>query len=127
MGKRAGKLARCANYSGNRQASRYSYQLQNFYIASGPILNRNLPKDMPAADFGKYIEEVNAWIFTTDAWIKNNLGDAAEARFQDIGGGFSFNWDRAINPAHNNAINILTKYRNNLATLIETGAWDQKQ
>lgn len=32
-----------------------------------------------------------------DIWIKTNLGDAAEARFQDIGPGFNAYFERAAN------------------------------
>jgi hypothetical protein len=110
---------------GNDQRRAVREKLQQFYIASGPLLNRNIPKDVSQEEFNKYVEEVNVWILGTAAWIKENLGDAAEARFGDIGGGFSFSWNRAANEQHNTIINVLTKYRENLAKLIETSAWDE--
>jgi hypothetical protein len=99
-------------------------RLQTFYVSGGLILNRPLPKDIPAADFERYVTEVNAWVNETSTWIDITLGYAAAARFLDIGGGFSFGWNRAANEQHNTIINVLTKYRENLAQMIEVNAWD---
>jgi len=63
-------------------------KLQQFYVESGPLLNRNLPKNITDADFQKYENEVNVWVNTTARWIQQNLGDAATAKFTDVGGGF---------------------------------------
>jgi hypothetical protein len=99
-------------------------KLQQFYVESGPLLNRDLPKDISEADFKKYEIEVNTWVNMTAQWIQQNLGNAALAKFTDIGSGFSFSWNRAINEKHNNIINYLTRFRQNLSILIESGAWD---
>jgi hypothetical protein len=98
--------------------------LQSFYVSGGLILNRPLPKDIPAADFESYASEADAWIKETSTWIENTSGHAAAARFLDIDGGFSFSWNRAVNERHNTIINVVTKYRENLAKMIEVNAWD---
>jgi len=98
--------------------------LQSFYVSGGLILNRPLPRDIPAAEFDKYAAEVDSWVNETNTWIENTLGHAAAARFLDIGGGFSFNWNRAVNERHNTIINVVAKYRENLAKMIEVNAWD---
>jgi hypothetical protein len=100
--------------------------LQAFYVSGGLILNRPLPKDIPAADFERYVSEVDAWLSETSTWIDGTLGHAAAARFLDVGGGFSFGWNRAVNERHNTIINVLTKYRENLAKMIEVNAWDAR-
>ena len=98
--------------------------LQAFYVSGGLILNRPLAKDISAADFEHYVSEVNVWLSETSRWIESTLGHAAAARFLDVGGGFSFGWNRAVNEQHNTIINVLTKYRENLAKMIEINAWD---
>lgn len=100
-------------------------KLQDFYIQGGNLLNLNIPKDISQPDFEKYIGDVNSWASVTSQWIKQNLGDAAEARFMDAGDISIVNWGRAANPAHNNAINYLTVWRKNLSQLIESPAWDR--
>jgi hypothetical protein len=100
-------------------------QLEKFYVESTPLLNANLPKDISAADFSHYQQEVNEWVARTSKWIQQNMGEPARDRFLDYGQGFSFNWNRAVNEQHNGDINLLGAYRKNLATLIETNAWDR--
>src|SRR5258708_2413695 len=39
--------------------------LQTFYVSGGLILNRPLPRDIPAPDFDKYAAEVDGWIKET--------------------------------------------------------------
>jgi hypothetical protein len=100
-------------------------QLQKFYTESTPILNADLPKNISAEDFAKYQAVYNSWVVRCSGWIQQNMGEPARDRFLDYGSGFSFNWDRAVNPQHNNIINLMGSYRKNLTTLIETNAWDK--
>lgn len=99
-------------------------KLQSFYVSGGALLSRPLAKDTPENEFSHYVGDVNNWTVSTSGWIDQNLGNAAAARFLDIGSGSSFGWNRAINEHHNTIINVLTKYRENLAKLIESNAWD---
>jgi hypothetical protein len=101
--------------------------LQEFYVRGGILLNRPLAKNGPEQEFSQYVQDFTAWASETETWIAQNLGTAAAARFADVGGGFSFTWNRAINDQHNNLINILTKGRENLAKLIESNAWDANE
>jgi hypothetical protein len=98
--------------------------LQTFYVSGGELLNRQLPNPIPLADLDRYIGEVNNWIVTTRDWIETNLGTAASSRFLDQSGISIINWGRAVNPKHNEIINLITKYRDNLSKLIELNAWD---
>ena len=99
-------------------------QLQTFYIKGGALLGRHIVKGAPASEVDQYAQDYKAWAEETETWIRTNLGDAAAARFSDIGSGFNFNWDRAANPQHSSIINLLTRYRENLMTLIKSNAWD---
>jgi hypothetical protein len=98
--------------------------LQRFYISGGIILNKPIPKTVSPADLDKYGAEADAWLNEANNWILKNLGPAASARFLDTGGGLSLLWDRAANTQHNNIINSMIRYRENLAKMIEVNAWD---
>jgi hypothetical protein len=76
-------------------------QLQKFYEEAGPIIDANLPKDISTQDFEKWVVTAQAWVDTTDGWIKENLGPAAAARFTDQSDALTFKYFRAVNPKHN--------------------------
>jgi hypothetical protein len=99
-------------------------ELQKFYRAVDPILNRNLPKGISDADFQSYAKEANAWIQTAADWIVANMGSTGLSKFQDQNGISITIWERAANPSHNGAINLLTKYKANLNDMMLSGAWD---
>jgi hypothetical protein len=101
-------------------------QLQVFYVSGGLLVDRNLPKDISNEDFVKYVQEVETWINSTAGWIESHLGKAAASRFMDKGTGFTVSWNRAVNEHHNNIINVVGKFRENLAKLIENGNWGSK-
>ena len=101
-------------------------KLEEFYVSVDAILNRNLPRDMTESDFQKYVEEANGWVNQTARWIGEHMGTAARARFLDTSGGLSMSYGRAINPHHNSIIEALTSYKQNLARLIESDAWDKR-
>jgi hypothetical protein len=123
IGSREILLAEQAKEAGDKRRE-IRAQIQQFYIEAGVLLSRNLPKDSKQETLQKYYEEVDAWSAKTATWLRLNLGDAAVARFVDLGAGFSFKYDHAINEQHNTAISILTRYRENLTKLIETSSWD---
>jgi hypothetical protein len=101
-------------------------QLQKFYGEAGPIIEANLPKDISTEDFEKWVTTAQAWADTTANWIDENLGPAAVARFTDRSGALTFSYSGAANPKHEAMINGLTQLRKNLATIIESRAWDAR-
>lgn len=56
-----------------------------------------------------------------------NLGHAASIKVLDIGAGSSFHWNRAANAHHNNVINQMTRWLDNLSKMVETDVWDTKK
>jgi len=92
-----------------------------------PLMNAYLPKDMNNQDYNtKWAAPVQAWINETGRWIKENMGEAAQAKFDDRSSLATPmpNWNRAIGVEHNTAINYLMMYSKNLETLIQSSAWD---
>ena len=101
--------------------------LLGFYVRGVELRDRPLPKEISQTDFDAYVSQVQVWLNETDGWIKANLGPAASAKFMDTGAGFSFSWNRAANPVHDNIINRMTRWLENIAKMIETDAWDAKK
>ena len=100
-------------------------KLQEFYVEVGPIINRKLPKDMPQPDFDDYVAEADSWVNRTATWIDENMGAPARERFLDRTGMPAVYVTSAINPTHSTVIQNLTRLRQNLLVLIESGAWDK--
>ena len=100
-------------------------KLQEFYVEVGPIINRSFPKDTPKEDFDKYTAEANTWANTTAHWIEENMGVPARERFLDRTGMLSVSIPKALNETHAQIIQNLTRLRQNLLVLIESGAWDK--
>lgn len=101
--------------------------LQEFYVRGVRLRDRPLPKETSQADFAAYVAQVEAWVNEANSWIENSLGHAASAKFLDVGPGFSFSWNRAINEHHNNIINQMTRWVDNLSKMVETDVWDTKK
>ena len=99
--------------------------LHGFYLKAGELVDRRLPKDISPEAFGAYEAEANAWLNETQQWIGTNLGAAARSRFLDRGAILTRLYPHAANNEHQNIINVLVGFRRNLATLIESEAWDQ--
>jgi len=99
--------------------------LQEFYVVVGPIITRPLPADISETDFNKYMEEANTWINNCANWIGENMGVPARERFLDRTGMLNMTSASAVNVAHNNVIQNLTRLRQNLLVLVESGAWDK--
>jgi hypothetical protein len=100
-------------------------KLQQFYVDGGPIINRHLPKDISKEDFDKYVAEANQWVNDTANWIGENLGIAARERFLDRTGMLAMTDPSAVNETHHAVRQNLTRMRQNLQVLIESGAWDK--
>ena len=111
----------------NARLNEVREHLQGFYVRGVELRDRPLTKGISQAEFDAYVREVQAWLDETNNWIKANMGLGASAKFMDTGAGFSFAWNRAVNPQHNDIINKTSKWLENLAKMIETDAWDAKK
>jgi len=100
--------------------------LHEMYIAAGSLLGRSIPNWAGQSKDPSALAEFEAaaknWEQTTAAWIKDNLGLAAQERFFDISSmpPHALSYD----DRHNTLLNRLSNLRKNLAFLIETTAYD---
>jgi hypothetical protein len=108
-----------------RQRLAKKAELQKFFIEAGVLLNTPIDRAISDQDFKKYSDSVELWINTTGKWIRDNLGDAALAKFLDRSTTTFLMYDASVNTMHNNIINGLVSIRKNLSTLVETNAWDK--
>jgi hypothetical protein len=99
--------------------------LQRFYVEVGPIINRQLPKDISEEDFANYVLEADKWVTSTASWINENMGVAARERFLDRTGMNAVSFTAAVNNQHNSILTNLTRLRQNLSLLIESSAWEK--
>jgi hypothetical protein len=96
-------------------------RLNEFYVEVGPLIGRKLPKD-DTASFEAYLNEANTWTNGTAKWIEDSLGKAARARFLDTTGIMAAYVQGAVNERHNDVLQKLIKFRQNLSALIENEA-----
>ncbi len=114
-----GTSPQLAAIQANRDAIRS--QLQKFYIEGAGLFNRPVSSD---ADVQKLQADTTTWANAVTQWALQNMGEAATAKIHDEGTGISVIWTRRFNELHGNLMNYIVLRRRNLATLIETAAWD---
>jgi hypothetical protein len=107
----------------NRSATKA--QLQKFYIELGALLDVQLKRDISPAEFESYKTESNRILNAQAQWIKDNLGDAALARFTDKSDMKAVQFEKAVNDVHNIMLMNQTRFIQNLKDLIESSAWDR--
>ncbi len=78
-----------------------------------------MPANLSAEEFDQYVLRVNHRIAEAADWIGTNLGGSARAKFLNTYGMSAVQAQGAINLRHNNIILNLTRYQENLLTLIE--------
>ena len=113
-------------------------KLLEFYVAAGPLMKIDGPEpDLPNKQFSpgvvdnfvqQHLRLVDLWEKQTSEWIGDNLGPAAQARFLDISNMPSFVWsfkNLGVNGDLTIQMNRLSNERKNLASLIETAAYDK--
>jgi hypothetical protein len=100
-------------------------QLQEFWIVGGRILNENLTKDTSKDDFDKWVNSANMWVNDTAKWIGDNMGAAARERFLDTSGMMAMTYSRAISSEHNQAVQNIIRFRDNLRYLMDNESWDK--
>jgi hypothetical protein len=116
-------VAAVASASKDRSAIRA--QLQTFYIQMGQLIDTPLKKDISAEDFEKYKTESDKTLTDMANWIKENMGEAALARFADRSGMNQVYFSNAANETHNAMLMNETRFRQNLLAMIESSAWDK--
>ncbi len=103
-------------------------QLRQFYADSARLLaDRKITNE---EDVQKYGAEITAWKEQTFAWIEQNIGSGAAARFADFTPYLNapyFTYGGSFNGTHNWLMNYAGFLRRNLMVLIETDAWDKPQ
>ena len=103
--------------------------LLEIYVAAAPLVDRNINKDHQTQDFDKLEIDINEWSKATAGWLEKNLGLAASSRFLDTSYTPIFTWtspEGVLYPQKANAMmNRLVNQRKNLATIIETAAYDK--
>jgi hypothetical protein len=107
--------------SGRLRVNRHDWarpKLQEYYAAIGRLTER-LPANLSAEEFDQYVLRVNHRIAEAADWIGTNLGGSARAKFLNTYGMSAVQAQGAINLRHNNIILNLTRYQENLLTLIE--------
>jgi hypothetical protein len=100
-------------------------RLQAFYIQMGILIDSKLAKDIPPEDFEKYRAGADEIVNNMANWIRENMGEAALARFTDRSGMSSVHYSNAANETHNRMIMNQTRFRQNLLAMIESSAWDK--
>jgi hypothetical protein len=107
--------------SGRLRVNRHDWarpKLQEYYAAIGRLTER-LPANLSAEEFEQYVLRVNHRVAEAADWIGTNLGGSARAKFLNIYGIPAVQAQGAINPRHNNIMLNLTRYQENLLTLID--------
>jgi hypothetical protein len=107
--------------SGRLRVNRHDWarpKLQEYYAAIGRLTER-LPANLSAEEFEQYVLRVNHRVAEAADWIGTNLGGSARAKFLNIYGIPAVQAQDAINPRHNNIMLNLTRYQENLLTLID--------
>jgi hypothetical protein len=99
-------------------------KLHQLFVEIGPLIDRQMPKDIPPDEFQKYMDDVQAWVNKSANWIRQNMGEAARAKFLDRTGMMGMSYSLAVNPQHNTIIQNLSRFRQNVNDLIQSNAWE---
>ena len=101
-------------------------QLQSFYASGSEIVNRKIPVNVSEQDWDVYVGEANRWVSGTRAWIQNNLGSSAVAKFQATNMSAMIGSGNGIHDKHDNLLTNMNKFMENLGVLIELDSYDKK-
>jgi hypothetical protein len=97
--------------------------LSQFYVEMGILIDKNLPANISPGDFANYQDNANSIVSNIGQWIKDNMGDAAFARFWDRSGMMQGRYSLAVNDMHNTMILNQIRLRQNLLTMLESPTW----
>jgi hypothetical protein len=98
--------------------------LQAFYVEGGRLLERNIPKSSTDAEADKFQQDADEWLNRTNTWIATKLGPAASARFLDRSAFMARMSTGDVHPKAGGVKIVIGDFRQNLAKMIETNAWD---
>jgi hypothetical protein len=94
-------------------------QLKRFYAEIASLIEHYKEGD----DLEAYIKEVDLWLNSTADWIESNMSNGARERFLDLSGMGPIYTD-AANAKKRRMFANLNKYKENLRTMVENGAWN---
>jgi hypothetical protein len=120
----AASLAEQCKIEKAERRSAVKNQLATFMNGFDTFLFANLTKDTPPDQVNKWFSDAAAYIDKVKGWVRDNLGPAALAKVGDITNLPAMEWNRSISAKHNNAINNLTKFKENINDLIGSSVWD---
>ncbi len=102
-------------------------KLHSFYWELSNLLAVRFDKNAPLPEFEKYCDDVEYFLNNAAAWIRDNMGAAAQARFLDNSGMTAGFYRGAYNKTHSDILLNLNKFQENLSALIESPAWDSQK
>jgi hypothetical protein len=117
--------ASAVKYSLDASAKRENIHkhLSQFYVEMGSLIDESLPANISPSDFSSYQNNANSIVGNIGQWIKDNMGDAALARFWDRGGMMQGRYSLAVNDMHNTMIMNQMRLRQNLLAMLESPTW----
>lgn len=98
-----------------------SAKLKAFYSAGERFVNMKIAN---GGEFEAYETEMFDWSNSTSQWITENMGEAASSQFRRKENIMPFSHANDYNDKHMGYINYVSKLRDNLSRLIESGEWD---
>ena len=95
-------------------------QLKKFYSESGILLSRTVTND---DDYARLESDARTFYHTTRAWIAENMEQSSLRRFEDTRIRVPYRHPRPRDDNHQNLLNALSIYHQNLQALIDSDAW----
>lgn len=123
-----GFLGYAVNYYLDKAAIRHGLEAR--YAAASEFVSRQIPAtnnagslDQPSVN--RLAIDIRSWETETSAWLGNNMGEAARARFLDPASRTTWLWGPgpSYEERYSNLMNRVSGERKNLAVIIETGAY----
>jgi hypothetical protein len=99
-----------------KRAKMHDYYVWGLKVLQSPVTPET---------FDAVANECTRWATETATWLENNLGLAARERFLDRSRQPNLDYNNTINEQHHAVLKNVNAWRNNLADLIETDAWDR--
>jgi hypothetical protein len=98
--------------------------LQQFYVEGLIFQEAPFPKDTAESVVKEFEVKANEWLNRTNRWIHETLGPGASARFLDRSAYMARSMTGDVHPLAATVKISVSDFRQNLAKLIESNAWD---